>query len=344
MKPRGRLDTGHALAILEAAYSLDRDDASWLTELSDAVAPAFDRGLGVAGYYVEVGGPGEFRGWGHTGQTEVDVPRMWRDVLRRAGTEYLRQIHISAPFGTTDQPSIIAVRGYGEGSAVMRAHQCSSAAGLMGIGADGYGVAMATWAPADRPHAPRGGELAFWSRVAPHLATAARLRRMLAQRADRERAAAAVLAPGGRLLHAEVDASASLAREALREAVVQLDRARARPRGRDAREALELWRCMVHRRWTLVDHFERGGRRFVLAYTNEPTPRAIDALSARERAVAAAAALGHGNKVIAYELGLAESTVATLLGRAKRKLGVSSRVGLVRRVREATSGTDAGQP
>jgi DNA-binding CsgD family transcriptional regulator len=57
-----------------------------------------------------------------------------------------------------------------------------------------------------------------------------------------------------------------------------------------------------------------------------PTPAV---LSARERQVVAAAVTGRTNKLIAYELGLSDSTVRVLLGRAKRKLELRTRRELV---------------
>jgi DNA-binding NarL/FixJ family response regulator len=41
-------------------------------------------------------------------------------------------------------------------------------------------------------------------------------------------------------------------------------------------------------------------------------------------------ALGHSNKLIAYDVGVSTSTVATLLARARAKLGVESRIALIR--------------
>jgi DNA-binding CsgD family transcriptional regulator len=55
-----------------------------------------------------------------------------------------------------------------------------------------------------------------------------------------------------------------------------------------------------------------------------------DLLTPREKQVCARAAQGHSNKLIAHELGLSTSTVATFLGRAKRRLGVTSRTDLIR--------------
>lgn len=58
-------------------------------------------------------------------------------------------------------------------------------------------------------------------------------------------------------------------------------------------------------------------------------PRSMELFSKREREVVRLACLGKENKLIAYELGLAHSTVKTLLARAARKLGVRTRSALL---------------
>jgi DNA-binding NarL/FixJ family response regulator len=63
-------------------------------------------------------------------------------------------------------------------------------------------------------------------------------------------------------------------------------------------------------------------------------------LSDRERQVATLAALGHSNKHIGYELGIALSTVSTYLERAALKLGASSRVSLIQLIRSLPVETD----
>lgn len=319
-----------ALDVLDAAYDVVSPDAAWLAGVARATRPLFDRGLGVCAYFTEVGGPGEIRNWGHVGELARDAAAMYEATLRVMGPEAMRQIHMVGPFGSSTRlPSVRLDK-----DAVLEELGASTAAAVLGLDAEGRGISLATWSPPGAPVPPRRGEAAFWARVAPHLACAARLRRALRARPDVPRAPEAVLDPGGRVVHAEGDARDALARDALRDASVRVDRARAHAKRIDAGEALTLWRCMVERRWTIVDQFERDGRRYVVAYPNVPASRvSLEALTPRERAVAMAAALGHANKVIAYELGIAESTVATLLGRAARKLGVASRVELVRRLR-----------
>jgi two-component system, LuxR family, response regulator FixJ len=57
----------------------------------------------------------------------------------------------------------------------------------------------------------------------------------------------------------------------------------------------------------------------------------IEGLTARERQVVALALNGVDNKVIAYDLGLAHSTVRVLIARAALKLGARSRHELLER-------------
>jgi DNA-binding CsgD family transcriptional regulator len=76
--------------------------------------------------------------------------------------------------------------------------------------------------------------------------------------------------------------------------------------------------------WSMVDGFESNGKRYAILRADEPkaTPRP---LSPRERQVVAFARLGRPSKLIAYDLGLADSTVRVLLRRARQKLGIRVR-------------------
>jgi DNA-binding NarL/FixJ family response regulator len=124
------------------------------------------------------------------------------------------------------------------------------------------------------------------------------------------------------------------AREALRRAALEIDRASGRLARTAPRAAIELWKALVAGRWTLIDSFKGEGRWYLLAQRNPRNSRAPRtprrALTERERQVVGHAALGRSNKLIAYELGLAPSTVATHLAEAARKLRVRSRSALIR--------------
>src|SRR5262249_47364907 len=113
-------------------------------------------------------------------------------------------------------------------------------------------------------------------------------------------------------------------RTALRDAARRIDRARGPLRRRDPDEALAIWRGLVEARWSLVDHFDSDGRRFLIVERNDPRLTRPEALSDRERQVLAYRALGHSLKLIGYELGLSIATVSETARTGMRRLGVQS--------------------
>src|SRR4051812_43002802 len=104
----------------------------------------------------------------------------------------------------------------------------------------------------------------------------------------------------------------------------QLRRPKAQPD-----ETLRPWPPLTRARWTLVDRFERGGRRYIVARENRSQLRGLLALSERERQAVAYLAIGQSTKEAAYALGISDATVRVLLSRAAAKLGVRSRSALL---------------
>lgn len=97
--------------------------------------------------------------------------------------------------------------------------------------------------------------------------------------------------------------------------------------GASAELADEVMRGILNGEWAITDHFEGETRRFVVVRRcREGDGRP---LSEREREVLALAVQGHSNKVIAFELGLTPSTVATHLRRIMAKLHIQSRETLI---------------
>jgi DNA-binding CsgD family transcriptional regulator len=175
-------------------------------------------------------------------------------------------------------------------------------------------------------------EVQRWGRIAAHLSTAVRLRAGMLRLGARHDTAApeAVLDPAGKIHDASGPASTKAAREQLRCAVLMLEKARGPVRETDPKAALADWKALVAGRWSLIDQIETDGRRFIVARQNDPVAPGPDMLTSREKQVVGYAKLGHHNKLIAYELGIADSTVRVLLARAAAKLGVHSRDELVR--------------
>jgi DNA-binding NarL/FixJ family response regulator len=64
---------------------------------------------------------------------------------------------------------------------------------------------------------------------------------------------------------------------------------------------------------------------------------ATRALTRRQRIVAHYVAMGHSNKLIAYQLGRADSTISTTVTRIKQKLRVDTRAGIARAVTELSA-------
>ncbi len=169
-------------------------------------------------------------------------------------------------------------------------------------------------------------ERRLWERVALHLGAAQRLRNAAPNPPD------AVLAPDGTCLHATH--AAARERKALRELVKRWDRAHAQIPDRDVEASLDFWNELATGRWSLVDHFDSDGRRYVVAREN-PHVDPLRRLTHRERSIAEYAAQGRTNTWIALELQLTGATISEHLKHAQRKLGGLSRAELIQLVNSA---------
>ncbi|HTO51924.1 MAG TPA: helix-turn-helix transcriptional regulator [Myxococcota bacterium] len=166
-----------------------------------------------------------------------------------------------------------------------------------------------------------------WRRAAFHLGAAYRLRLGLSSARLDDESVEAVLEPGGEIQHATSPAQSKTARECLREVARRADRARGALR-RDPDESLGLWEGLVRGRWSLVDHFDSDGRRFIVAHRNDPEGADPRGLAARERDCSELLGRGFSVKEIAYGLGLSAITVSHALARARAKLGFQSQAEL----------------
>jgi DNA-binding CsgD family transcriptional regulator len=169
----------------------------------------------------------------------------------------------------------------------------------------------------------------LWERISAHVASGFRALRALASVTLEGEA---VLDPGGRVLHAQGPAAEKSALALLRSACQTVDQVRTR-KGRADPDAIRRWTSLFGARWSLVDRFDRDGRRYVVAVRNMLADGS-QPLTVREAQVVGLVALGHTNKLIAYELGLAWSTVRVLVQRAARKLDVRTRAALEVRARQ----------
>src|SRR5262249_53236132 len=123
----------------------------------------------------------------------------------------------------------------------------------------------------------------LWARVAAHVAAANRLRTRLAESGRaRPGTAEAILTPGGKVEHAAEAAQSNESRGRLIDAARTIERVRGSLRRSDPQQAVEEWKGLVAARWTLLDHFESDGRRYLLSRRNEAARDGLAGLTARE--------------------------------------------------------------
>lgn len=316
--------SGDAIGVLEAAYHFDTDEDTWLRRLFDAVGDLGPTAEGVLLY--------EFDAADGVSIT----PRVWRGVgrefvdatveLNNASSDHEVRLfyHSGVLSGTVSE----MLRASGSSLANNETYQHSTASrgfadawGLTVSGPEHRGLAFN--APLDRPRTLPPAQRRRWLQVGAHIQAAFRLRRHLTAMPE------AVMAPSGEVVHAEPPAQARSLRDRLTAAAVTVERARtSEARCRDG-SGIDTWRALVAGRWTLIETFERDGRRYYVAYPNAPHVRSLHALSPREQQVVAYVAQGDSNKWISYQLDITTGAVSNTLSRALAKLGLSSRRELI---------------
>jgi DNA-binding CsgD family transcriptional regulator len=326
--------------VVEAAYDVVPDDARWLAGLLEASRPELDRGFGVGGILFEGSEPATFR---VRASSDVGMPPdLHSAALACIGTtapHEIQKFFYGEPVSTVSEvagPELMQRDVPRERLTV--AYGIHDIIGMTAADPTGAGCCIVACVP--RLTKLPSSFTRTWSRIASHIAAGFRLRRApAASGTDLGAGAEAVLSPTGKTVHAEEPASSKTARETLKDAAVAMDRAR-RLAKRDPEEAISIWQGLVAGRWSLVDRFDNDGRRFLVVKRNDPEPAGPTprALTLQERQVVGYAALGHSNKLIAYELGLSPSIIATRLKAAAKKLGCRSRVELVSVMARAAAG------
>jgi DNA-binding CsgD family transcriptional regulator len=311
------------LSILEAGYAVDAEERPWLSGLLDAARPSLDEGLGTFAFSYNSPDPNAFelRCLASAGLKDTLV-----EALPMAMGEVPPRFIESAQRERACCMVASEIDGYDEfGPAHLNP---SGAYDILGINVlDPTGVGCFLGAPLPRSGGLTRVRRARWARVAAHIAAAFRIQRRFSPgRPDENlKRAEAILDGAGKVHHAAGPAELGTARQALRDATRAMEQARTKLRATEPERALDAWKGLVSARWSLVEHFESDGKRYILACENDPHVTGPSLLSQREQQVLAYAALGHTSKLIAYELGISDSTVRVLLARAASKLGARSR-------------------
>ena len=300
------------VSVLEAAYRLE-DPAAWLSGVARAAADALKLEGAVAVLYdardpawvqiehMELVGVSSDFAQALFHRTDDAVARL---------SEYLRKPRVNS---VLNEPMLRDLY-----EADFRRLGIGDAFGINAGDPSGHGCMLVF---PDRRREQSSSQLRMWRRIAAHIAAGNRLRRTLTRLAGLQSsasAAEAVTAPSGSVEQATASTAPMSARRALQDALVRIDSARSRRITEE--RSVELWRGLVSGRWSIVESFERDGKRYYLAYRNDPDVEPLNALSKREQQVLACAATGQSNKLIAYSLGLSLLSVSTLLTRARRKL------------------------
>jgi DNA-binding CsgD family transcriptional regulator len=311
-------DQPDLIATIEACYRVEQSGEEWLRGVLETLG-WLDQGLGIFGFTYTLTPTHELV---PGALVALGCPPQVQDTLHFAlerGPQFNRVAYL-----TQDCRAASALPGF-LGSA-------GDIAARRGGAFDSWGVNGRNWDHANVAIISKRAELgapppplaATLTRLAIHLASGTRLQRRLAAM-HTDAAIEAILSPDGTVEHAQGAAKTTRTLRALGDATRAMQNARGALRNSNPEQALSSWRGRVEARWTLIEHFERDGKRYVLARENERKLESVTQLSSRERQVMASAALGRSNKEIAYDLGLADATVRVLLARAAKKLGTRHR-------------------
>jgi DNA-binding NarL/FixJ family response regulator len=318
--------------VLEALYDLEQPRIDWFRSVLKAVSKSFDRGSGVGMVLHDTSGEltrVEAIDAVNVSQANYELGIMFHQhaALEAAVLRSFRNDVCATLVEKVRDPDLLRF---------MREHYARIGLRdeLMINGANPSGHGLTLFVFSATMFTLTTAERMQMTRLATHFAAAYRLQRRLdASGSARLNGADAVLRTDGRVEHAEPAAASKLARGDLTDAVKQREWARTPRRRAEADGVIAAWKPLVAGQWSLVDVYEENGRRYVTARENMPASNGVRPLSSRERQVASLADLGHSNKLIAYELGLAHSTVRVLLARAAAKMGVRTRSELIARVR-----------
>ena len=317
--------------LLEYIYRIDVEPRQWQYRLADEIWQRLPLGPGFLSYEFDMREPGSSTGLGRVvGVGDIKdfaaqtVPvhesfdtELYRQLMEGLGShaatirEALEKLDIdSSVFAPIEQ--FIEPIGY---------HDIW---GVCSMNPNGLGIVFAM--PIIEAKEVIDVDRHAWTKVGVHIAAAHRLQRRLRRHPGFQDAEGIFRADGKEV---QLGGPAVDEREALAHFIRTVDKSRAHDYRSGDSSTLDVWEGLLRGRWSLVDHIDSDGTHFLLAIRNDPDTEAPQTLSRREAQVASYAAQGHMNKEIAYELGLAVSTVATHLSNAMTKLGLESRTELV---------------
>jgi DNA-binding CsgD family transcriptional regulator len=312
-----------AVSVLEAAYAITLPEREWVAQLAAAFYEAFPLGDGCMSYAYDASG------------SRLETRSTATARLAVAG-EIVDQVHESVPeqlmAALYDPSPRVALaseiidrerhRELWDAVANSLMPGVKDFVGIRAGGPDRRGLLVAFPVRKELDFSPPRRDLL--THVAAHVAAAFRLR--VEDEPFELGGASAILDEAAHVQHLADDEARAGSGEIV-DAVLRMKAAKTRRV--DGNQSVAEWRALVAGRWSVIDYADRDGKRFVVARRNQPYGRNRLAITDTERQVLAHAALGYSNKLIAYELGLAMSTVSVHLRRGLAKLGLKNRTELI---------------
>jgi DNA-binding CsgD family transcriptional regulator len=326
---RARFRPQELPAFLEAAYRLEADDRTWLADVLASAREVWGRGGPCYGAICDVSDVNAVR---MEQMHVIDMPEaaiaLLQDGVQSFTPSFVARTFLSIGVSLGRKIAMPEMRSMYDGLAGLGFPDSFGVRGL-----DPTGQMVFVGFLMSNASDPPAAEKDVYRRMAHHLGAAHRYRRRLraAQPGpaapDPSDGAEAILDARRRVVHAVGPAKTKVVLRALVTATKARDLAHTTKAS--AQEGLRRWSPLTSARWTLVDSFERGGARYVVARENQAAVRGLTLLTDRERQVVALLAIGASTKAAAYALGISDTTVRVLVGRAATKLGVRSRATLL---------------
>jgi DNA-binding CsgD family transcriptional regulator len=305
---------------VDHSYNSRMSDPEWLRAMLEVLAPELDRGYGLCTWFYDASDLANLRLFHPTslGVRDGTLEAIFASASHPEVSQEVLEKHWATPAGAVSELLGDAADDFVPWRETIFRLGIRDIVTINAYDVDGRGMAVNAFCP-QRVHLSQE-YIEQLERVAAHLIAAFRIRRDT-------RPVEAVFAPDGAVLHAEGEATAKTVE--LSAAARSIGRARGPLRKTSPEEALSAWRALVDARWSLVDFIDTDGKRFLVARVNDLKTAEASKLTTRERQIVALIARGHSNKLIGYELGIAEGTVGAHVSSAMRRLGVANRRSLV---------------
>jgi len=321
-KPFVRVQADWVRAI-ETVHAPFETDAEWAEAIGEVTQPIFPDAVNLLFYVIEHGP--DFTESAHITTISKSPPAEVAGMLtamRALGPDAFEAYHYPRT-AVSLQTEIARRMGIRQGKRVAEFAKQFGVGEAIGIVSNpAPGVVSVLAAMSDQPIELHSYERQLLTRLALHIDAGHRARR-------RPEQIEAELTHDGRILHRASSLSPptheATPAAKLETHVARVNEARSRST-RKTGEAVELWSALLAGRASLIPK-NRGG---YLLINNPPETHESRELKPIEQSVLSLAARGMSTKLIGYALGIASSAVSSHLAHAASKIGVLSRVELLR--------------